>query len=40
VLVSAALGDRISAIEAADKMTDRQLTAKVRHFFSQQEVHA
>jgi hypothetical protein len=40
VLVSAALGDRISAIEAADKMTDRQLTAKVRHFFSQQEAHA
>jgi hypothetical protein len=28
------LGGRISAIEAADKMTDRQISAKVREYFA------
>lgn len=29
------LGSRISAIETADKMTDRQIVAKVRKYFSE-----
>lgn len=28
------LGERVVGIEAADKMTDRQIAAKVRHHFS------
>ena len=34
-LESEALGGRIAGIETVDKMTDRQLAAKVRHHFSQ-----
>ncbi|MGO9930280.1 MAG: hypothetical protein ACLPV8_00450 [Steroidobacteraceae bacterium] len=33
-LESTGLGSRIAAIETADKMTDRQISAKVRDFFS------
>jgi hypothetical protein len=28
------LGSRVSALETADKLTDRQISAKVRHHFS------
>lgn len=28
------LGSRVGAVEAADKLTDRQISAKVRHHFS------
>jgi hypothetical protein len=34
-LESEALGGRIAGIETVDKMTDRQLAAKVRQYFSQ-----
>ena len=27
------LGDRVAAVETADKMTDPQVAAKVRHYF-------
>lgn len=29
------LGDRVVAVQSADKMTDRQIAAKVREYFSQ-----
>jgi hypothetical protein len=35
-LVDDKLGDRIALIETADKMTDRQVTAKVRKYFLQE----
>jgi hypothetical protein len=33
-LVKARLGGRIAAVETADKMTDRQIAARVREYFS------
>jgi hypothetical protein len=34
-LIKNKLGGRVAAVETADKMTDRQITAKVREYFSQ-----
>lgn len=34
-LVKSKLGGRVAAVEAADKMTDRQIAAKVREYFSE-----
>ena len=34
-LVRNKLGGRVAAVETADKMTDRQIAAKVREFFSE-----
>jgi hypothetical protein len=34
-LVKNKLGGRVAAVETADKMTDRQIVAKVREYFSQ-----
>jgi len=33
-LVKSKLGDRVAAVETMDKMTDRQVVAKVRSYFS------
>ena len=38
-LVKNKLGERVCAIEVADKMSDRQLAAKVREYFSTSRAH-